>query len=319
MDTHPASQYLNALGMDFTPNEHEAEAACQLLKEAGFTGARVEIGWGSLDYDDENKIHGVDRLTTRIKALQNHGIRPIVLLNAHSGWPCPSLGFRTELLKEAQKGDRKIQLKAHKNIKAGYCGFRNLNPRRAGWPIILSMDKQGWDQLSSPLPKALKVGPVHLVLRKYPAKEAAPMSNLHLSILSQADAPSSFKTKLPDPLQWKIQNATRKLKLEHHPKPVVITCEFSQTLPSEITSLLPELSVTDKINQRFWDWGNRKAVRVDVSFDIAAHPGLNHDTQRWIFTLYKTGVLTLHLKGTRQAMRDHSRKIDQIIKSFVFK
>ena len=56
MDTQPASQFLNVMGVNFTANDREADAVCQLLDEAGIHGARTEIGWGSIAYDDESTI-----------------------------------------------------------------------------------------------------------------------------------------------------------------------------------------------------------------------------------------------------------------------
>jgi hypothetical protein len=167
MDTQQASQYLNVLGVNFTANEREADATAQLLEEAGFWGGRIEIGWGSLDYDNPVHIRGAQRLQTKIQAMQKHNQRPLVLLNANSGMPCPTLQFKTQLLDDAKAGDRRVHLKAHDGIKVGYTGLKGLNPRRIGWPIIMSIDDQGWCELSAPLPVDLKADTVALATRKY--------------------------------------------------------------------------------------------------------------------------------------------------------
>lgn len=167
MDTQPVSQYLNALGVGFNPDAREADAVGQLLQEAGFHGGRIEIGWGSLDYDHPDQINRPQRLKAVIQAMQKHHLRPLVLLNAHSGWPCPGKSFRVQLLEDAAKGSRRVHIKTDDKIKIGYSGFHRLNPRRTGWPIIVSTSDDGWYELSAPLPDDIKAGQVDMVTRMY--------------------------------------------------------------------------------------------------------------------------------------------------------
>jgi hypothetical protein len=138
-----------------------------LLHEAGFCGGRIEIGWGHLEYNNLDQIQRADKLQTKIRAMQKNNIRPLVLLNANSGWPCPGLTFKAQLLDDAKKGDRRIHLQSHDKIKVGYSGLNRLEPRRAGWPIIVAMDDEGWCELSAPLPKDLNAGMIQMATLKY--------------------------------------------------------------------------------------------------------------------------------------------------------
>ncbi|HEX2948729.1 MAG TPA: hypothetical protein VHV83_04040, partial [Armatimonadota bacterium] len=53
MDTWPASKYLEVPGLNWNAKPQYAEALCQVLEEAGIKTVRYEIGWGSLNWNDQ--------------------------------------------------------------------------------------------------------------------------------------------------------------------------------------------------------------------------------------------------------------------------
>ncbi|MCY3023834.1 MAG: hypothetical protein NTW87_33060, partial [Planctomycetota bacterium] len=170
MDTWPAAQFLNCLGTNFNIRDDKAaEPVAQLLAATGIRSARVEFGWGSLSYEDPTKLpdHTAKSWATRLKALQKYGIRPLILLNANSGWPCPIKVTRVKLAKPAEKGAREIFVDKTEGISLGYTGLRGQE-YQTGFPLIVKAEKEtGRCELSAPLTKALKEGPLELFTLKY--------------------------------------------------------------------------------------------------------------------------------------------------------
>src|ERR1700676_93615 len=56
MDTWPARQYLDCLGINLKTPVPALKATTKVLAEAGFCSARVEIGWGNIGYYDPRQI-----------------------------------------------------------------------------------------------------------------------------------------------------------------------------------------------------------------------------------------------------------------------
>ena len=169
MDTWPASRFLDCLGINFNLNEKQAEPTAQVLAEAGIQSARVEIGWGSLNYENPDVLPAstAARLTIVLQALQKHGIRPLILLNANSGWPCPIKGSRVKLMKPAEMNAREIFVDKTAEIKPGYSGLRGI-AYPVGFPLIIRADSEsGRCELSAPLAKAIKEGPLEILTLRY--------------------------------------------------------------------------------------------------------------------------------------------------------
>jgi hypothetical protein len=82
--------FLNGIGIQWNASDAaNPELIAQMLAKQGFTGARIEIGWNHIDFDDETKITDGAKLRARLLALKKYGIRPLILLNAHQGVPGP--------------------------------------------------------------------------------------------------------------------------------------------------------------------------------------------------------------------------------------
>jgi hypothetical protein len=168
LDTWPASQYLNCLGINFNVAAEDAQALADLLKEAHFSSARVEIGWGNLDYDDPAKIRHAEQYAKVLRVLRDHDIRPLILLNSNAAAPVPFRFIHARLVRAAHQGDREIYVENCDGIRCGYTGFFGVTPETLGFPLITAVDPAtGRCQLSSPLPKDLPIGPVALADLKY--------------------------------------------------------------------------------------------------------------------------------------------------------
>ena len=95
LDTWPASRLLDAVGINFNVTPAEAEGTARLLQSSGFRLARIELPWNMLSYDDPGSFVDEAKLRQRLVALRDHGLRPLILLNANSGGPRPGAGTRT--------------------------------------------------------------------------------------------------------------------------------------------------------------------------------------------------------------------------------
>jgi hypothetical protein len=165
MDTWPTEQYLSSLGINFNVPYQDAKATARVLAEAGFRSARVEVGWGNLGYDDPRKVAHADRLKESFRALQEAGIRPLVVLNANSRAPVPYKYIAINLRESASAGAREIIVDRPDLIRPGYTGFIN---QKLGFPLITTVDSQtGRCELSAPLWHDVPTGKLTLVDLKY--------------------------------------------------------------------------------------------------------------------------------------------------------
>ena len=168
MDTWPAGKFLDCLGINFNVSADEADATAAVLAEAGIRSARVEVGMGSFRYEDPTQLSDPKGVRRRLEALKKHGIRPLVLLNANSGWPCPIKSLDVNLTQDAAEGAREIYLDKTGAVQPHYTGLRGM-AYQVAFPLITAVDKAtGRCELSAPLPKPLKAGHVVLHTLKYP-------------------------------------------------------------------------------------------------------------------------------------------------------
>ena len=178
MDTVPASTLLNAVGINFNVKPSWADSTAKLLADGGFRRARFEIGWNNIDYDDPSQMtaNGRATMTTVLKAMQAHGIRPLIDLNSNSGGPCPSKWLSLSLTVPANKGDTQVHL------DPASPDFAKIVPGRSGLPdgsimggyLFTSVEPDGLATLSQPLKVNLPAGPLKesVILRYEPFHQA---------------------------------------------------------------------------------------------------------------------------------------------------
>ena len=168
MDTWPASQWLDFPHASFwTNNLTHLRALAKLMAECGIRGTRVEIGWGSLQWNDDLSENDKKKFREMFAILKEHRIRPLMLLNAHHGMPCPHKDVHVEVTEAGKKGDRTLKLKAGTQVKAGYTGLVNQGDYLAMCPIFTQIDADGTAHLSKPLPQDVKAGRLHCIELKY--------------------------------------------------------------------------------------------------------------------------------------------------------
>ncbi len=154
-ETLSVRRFLDAQGIVLDLTEAEApDLILTMLARHGMRNARIEIGWGSVDYRDETKLNQADRLKAVLLACKAHGVRPFILLNANSGVPGPTDFSERTLAREAKKGDRRVELADVIGLKIGYSGLANLSDYRASEALITGIEGKVV-LLSKPLPKDL--------------------------------------------------------------------------------------------------------------------------------------------------------------------
>ena len=168
MDTWPASRYSDLPGGNFNVNLKYADAVAQVMEESGMKSARIEVGWGNMGWNDDLRADTKANLVSLLGILKRHQIRPLMLLNAHHGLPCPEKDVRVELAIAADKGARTVQLKdPAASLRLGYTGFSSQGDYVACFPVLTSLDPDRTAHLSAPLRTAIKAGPITLQELKY--------------------------------------------------------------------------------------------------------------------------------------------------------
>jgi len=160
LDTWPASRMVDSLGINFNVTPKEAPDVAQLLQESGFKLARMEIPWGSLSYEHPTQFVDASSLRQRLEALHEHGLRPLILLNANSRGPGPAKKVILDTVSAAPAGARTVTLTpaSAAQVVPGKTGFDKLSFGGDPDILITSIDGSGVAQLSMPLPAELPVG-----------------------------------------------------------------------------------------------------------------------------------------------------------------
>ena len=111
------------ININNTVAPEDVPALARLLSANGFTRARYEIGWGSIDYET-GELENAASVRKTLAALKRYRIRPLILLNAHHGRPCPTRPLDVRVATAAKRGARRIRLDA--------ATAKQVAPRRSG-------------------------------------------------------------------------------------------------------------------------------------------------------------------------------------------
>jgi hypothetical protein len=125
LDTWPASRLREALGINFNVPASEAVAVARLLHDSAFKLARIEINWDSLSYANPSRFIDEASVRTRLEALHEYGLRPLILLDANSDAPAPAKRMTLETVASAPAGAGTVTLSAASaaEVVPGRSGF----------------------------------------------------------------------------------------------------------------------------------------------------------------------------------------------------
>ena len=135
----------------------DPEIRIRHLARHGFAHIRLEIGWGNVSYEDESRLANADSLRPILLACKKWHVRPLILLNAHQGAPCPVRFFERTVTAAAHKGDRQVTLDSTDGLHIGYSGLSQLTQYWAAEALITAIDGKTV-MLSKPLPKDIAAG-----------------------------------------------------------------------------------------------------------------------------------------------------------------
>jgi hypothetical protein len=166
LETRSGYDFLHGIGVNYNVPGND-ELAVRLLAEAGFKTFRIEIGFGSVRWD-QTGLSNEDRMQRLLRLCKQYAIRPTLLLNAHQGVPCPTQFFTKRLVEDAPQGRRTIRLADTRNLVIGRSGISGLTDYWAAEALITAVDeKTGRCELSKPLSKDLKADDLSMATLAY--------------------------------------------------------------------------------------------------------------------------------------------------------
>ncbi len=166
LETRSADDFLHGIGINYNVPAND-DVAIRLLAETGFAHARIEVGWGSVKWD-ESGVNDEPRVRHKLELCKQYHIRPILLLNAHHGAPCPIKFFEKRMKSDALAGARSVTLADVKDILPGHSGLNDPKTHAAAGLIITAVNiDTGECTLSKPLPVDMKAGAVSLATLKH--------------------------------------------------------------------------------------------------------------------------------------------------------
>jgi hypothetical protein len=162
LDTWPASRLLESVGINFPSHPEYAEATAQMLQESGFKLARMQVSWNSLSYSDPGTFLAshLASIGARLTAMHNHGLRPLIVLDANSEDPTPFKLVKLETTAAAAAGAQTVKLTpaSAAQVVPGKTGFNGLTFPGAADILITSVGAGDVASLSRPLRNALPAG-----------------------------------------------------------------------------------------------------------------------------------------------------------------
>ncbi|MBV9852559.1 MAG: hypothetical protein JO250_23080 [Armatimonadetes bacterium] len=158
LETVPATTLLHGTGINYSL-QGDPDLRVRHLARHGISRVRLEIGWGSVNYDDETRLNSADGLRPVLQACKRYGVRPLILLNAHQGVPCPVKFFERTLTAAAHKGDRQVTLDSTDGLILGRSGPSNLREGDywAAQALVTAINGKTVT-LSKPLPQDIPAG-----------------------------------------------------------------------------------------------------------------------------------------------------------------
>ena len=158
LETVPAARFVDGIGIGLNLDKESPDLVLRMLARNGIRAGRIEIGWGSLDWEDETRFAGdMSRARALLRACRKWGIRPLMLLNAHQGAPCPVRFFERVVAADAPAGATQVQLDDVSGLVPGRSGLSNLSDYWAAEALVTRVEGKNVS-LSKPLPKAINAG-----------------------------------------------------------------------------------------------------------------------------------------------------------------
>jgi len=149
-----------AAGIGITVNGYQAQQdALDMLRHQGIRHVRVEIGWGQVDPQTESMFRNQAVIEAYLSRLRKAGLRPLILLNANDGNPCPSIAYPVTVAADAAAGAQSMMFASTAGMIPGRSGFSHFGRSPLGSVLATKVDGQQVS-LSKPLPAAILSGTI---------------------------------------------------------------------------------------------------------------------------------------------------------------
>jgi hypothetical protein len=133
LETVPATTFLNGVGAVWGGGDLASLAA------HGVTRLRIEEGWGNVDFDDPTRLDNAGAFGALLRECQAQGIRPLILLNANSGVPCPTRYTDAVAAAPVRAGDTTITLMDASQVVPGQTGLTDVTGYAACRPVFTAV------------------------------------------------------------------------------------------------------------------------------------------------------------------------------------
>ena len=154
-ETMPAHRFVDGVGVGLSTGGTDPDLLLRMLAEHGVRNGRIEIGWGSMGWDGELK--NAAKYRRLLRACKEYDVRPVILLNAHQGVPCPMRSFQRTVTADAPEGATEITLNSTEDLVVGRSGLSGLTGYWAAEALITDIDDRTVT-VSKPLPEPISAG-----------------------------------------------------------------------------------------------------------------------------------------------------------------
>jgi hypothetical protein len=122
-ETVPATTFVDGLGMHMNLRGQSPDLVLRMLKSQGIRHARIEFGWGSVTWNEDG-FTTAQSLADQLRACKTYGVRPLILLNANHGLPCPIQKVVRTTAASAAAGATSLTLDASTGLVVGRSGLK---------------------------------------------------------------------------------------------------------------------------------------------------------------------------------------------------
>lgn len=127
LETKPAVELLDGIGVAYHHHGGSVEVQIGLLAKAGVRCIRWEQPLGTYDPDTGSiDERSQARYREVLRACRQFGVTPIVLLNAHHGYPCKMKSSERRVMADAPEGSRELVLDSVEGLRPVHSGSGGL-------------------------------------------------------------------------------------------------------------------------------------------------------------------------------------------------
>lgn len=116
-ETMPWTAIRDGMGINWNVPEHLWPQAMKQFKAMGGSLARIDVGWGNIQYDDPTKLKPYihEHIIKLARYLKSNGVRLLICIDTHPAAPCPIIEGSVTLVKPITEGDKVATIRVRPN------------------------------------------------------------------------------------------------------------------------------------------------------------------------------------------------------------